>query len=231
MEDDRRSRGPTRQQFLTGVGSGAAGVAIGAGPLAPDTAAAAAVVPRTQRFGRMFRDTAVRPGQPALQKANCWRSAPPGGLMDARDALDRGPIDLIVDLTLSRNNRNNPTHTAGTTFMGQFLDHDITFDTTSRLGTDGPATETPNSRTPAYDLDSVYGPAGSPSALRPRIRIKFRVEPVGCSRTCPELGHDTAILGDPRNDENLIMAGLQAAFLLFHNKAVDLVRSTNPLGR
>jgi hypothetical protein len=32
------------------------------------------------------------------------------------------------------NNPNNPTHTAGTTFFGQFLDHDITFDASSPLG-------------------------------------------------------------------------------------------------
>ena len=35
--------------------------------------------------------------------------------MDAHDALERGPVDLIVDPDLSLNNPNNPTHTAGTT--------------------------------------------------------------------------------------------------------------------
>jgi hypothetical protein len=38
------------------------------------------------------------------------------------------------------------------------------------------------------------------------------------------LSNNQAIIGDPRNDENLIISGLQAAFLLFHNRAVDLVR-------
>jgi hypothetical protein len=42
--------------------------------------------------------------------------------MDAHDALERGPVDLIVDPALSVDNPNNPTHTAGTTFMGQFMD-------------------------------------------------------------------------------------------------------------
>jgi hypothetical protein len=37
-----------------------------------------------------------------------------------------------------------------------------------------------------------------------------------------------AVIGDPRNDENMMIAGLHAAFLLFHNHAVDLVRSQNP---
>src|SRR6266508_2730443 len=58
----------------------------------------------------------------------------PGGLLDANDDLSKGPVLLITDLGLSANNPNNPTHTAGTTFIGQFIDHDITFDTTSRLG-------------------------------------------------------------------------------------------------
>ena len=37
-------------------------------------------------------------------------------------------------------------------------------------------------------------------------------------------GTNAAILPDPRNDENLIIAGLQCAFILFHNNAVDWAR-------
>ena len=47
--------------------------------------------------------------------------------------------------------------TAGTTFMGQFLDHDMTFDLTSVLGVPTDPEESVNSRTPSLDLDSVYG--------------------------------------------------------------------------
>jgi heme peroxidase len=182
------------------------------------------------RFGRMFHlapfaspTNAVRAALLELGKA--------GGILDAQDNLAAGPVELIVDLTLSVNNRNNPTHTAGTTFMGQFLDHDITFDTTSRLGQPTTPLTAPNSRTPAFDLDSVYGagPSGSPQLYDPKDRIKLRVETGGLFEDLPrDSATNTAILGDPRNDENLILAGLQAAFLLFHNKAVDLVRSTNP---
>ena len=35
----------------------------------------------------------------------------------------------------------------------------------------------------------------------------------------------TALIGDPRNDENIMIAGLHAAFLKFHNRAVDHVRA------
>ena len=87
----------------------------------------------------------------------------PGGLMDAKDNMAAGPIALIVDPLLNLNNPNNDTHTAGVTFMGQFLDHDMTFDTTSRLGQPANPRSSPNARNPFFDLDSVYGdgPSGS----------------------------------------------------------------------
>jgi hypothetical protein len=77
----------------------------------------------------------------------------PGGLLDAADPLAAGPKALIVDLSLSANNPNNPSHTAGTTFFGQFLDHDVTFDATSRLARATNPADALNSRTPALDLD------------------------------------------------------------------------------
>jgi hypothetical protein len=139
-------------------------------------------------------------------------------------------MDLIVDLTLSASNPNNGTHTAGTTFMGQFMDHDMTFDLTSRLGQATDPAASPNARTPALDLDSVYGggPQADPELYEPVRRgsrtepgIKFNVESAGLFEDLPRKGN-TAIIADPRNDENLVIAGLQAAFLLFHNKVVDL---------
>ena len=47
--------------------------------------------------------------------------------------------------------------TAGSTFVGQFTDHDITFDQTSQLGVPQNPLTSPNTRTPALDLDSVFG--------------------------------------------------------------------------
>ena len=35
----------------------------------------------------------------------------------------------------------------------------------------------------------------------------------------------TAIIGDPRNDEHVVIAGMQAAFLKFHNNVVDRLRA------
>jgi Animal haem peroxidase len=153
-----------------------------------------------------------------------------GGVMDARDNLAAGPIELIVNPALSVNNPDSSSHTAGATFMGQFLDHDMTFDTTSRLGKPTNPHTAPNARRPFFDLDSVYGdgPAGSPLLYDSGDRAKFRVEHGGLFEDLPRDSGGTAIIADPRNDENLMIAGLQVAFLLFHNRVVDGVRETHP---
>ena len=151
--------------------------------------------------------------------------------MDANDNLAAGPVALIVDPNLSLVNQNNPTHTAGVTFFGQFLDHDMTFDQKSRLGFPTQPVRSPNARTPFFDLDSVYadGPSGSPELYDAADPVKFRIESGGQFEDLPRNPtNNAAILGDPRNDENLMIAGLHAAFLLFHNHAVDLIRSQNP---
>ncbi|HKQ14772.1 MAG TPA: heme peroxidase family protein, partial [Steroidobacteraceae bacterium] len=130
---------------------------------------------------------------------------------------------------------DNPTHTAGTTFFGQFIDHDVTFDLGSRLGEPTRPEDSTNSRSPALDLDSVYGggPVRSPqlygrrSTREPLAGIKLRVEHGGLFEDLPRTANGTAILGDPRNDEHVILAGLHAAFLMFHNEAVDYVAARN----
>src|SRR5687767_46476 len=53
---------------------------------------------------------------------------------------------------------------AGFTYVGQFVDHDVTFDVSSTLETDTDARTINNMRSPALDLDSLYsrGPALDP---------------------------------------------------------------------
>jgi hypothetical protein len=151
----------------------------------------------------------------------------PGGLLDAADQLSAGAKALIVDPTLSVNNPNNTTHTAGTTFLGQFLDHDMTFDASSRLGQATKPESARNYRTPALDLDSVYGagPVAQQELYEPDDHLKLKVESGGLFEDLPRRADGAAVIGDPRNDENLMIAGLHCAFLLFHNHAVDLVRA------
>jgi Animal haem peroxidase len=177
-------------------------------------------------FGRIFRLPPFAPPSPEMTTA-LLELGKRGGLMDARDDISAGPIALIVDPALSRTNKDNEGHTAGITFLGQFLDHDMTFDTTSRLGQPTNPRTTPNARHPYFDLDSVYGdgPTGSPLLYDPADRTKFRLESAGRFDDLPRDGSGAAIIADPRNDENVIVAGLHIAFLRFHNHVVDIVRS------
>jgi hypothetical protein len=155
-----------------------------------------------------------------------------GGIMDAKDDLSGGPIDLITQPALNNNNPNSATHTAGVTFFGQFLDHDVTFDSRSRLGFPDQPIRSRNSRTAFFDLDSVYasGPSGTPELYDPADLIKFKVETGGLFEDLPRNPQTkAAIIGDPRNDENLMISGLHAAFLMFHNRAVDRIRAETPM--
>jgi hypothetical protein len=56
-----------------------------------------------------------------------------------------------------------------------------------------------------------------------RRATKFRVETGGLFEDVPRDRNGTAIIADPRNDENLMISGLHAAFLCFHNRVVDLI--------
>ncbi len=236
MDIERRPlpRGLSRRTFLSSAA--AAAVASSMPTVAPAQQPRRFVI-REDRFGRMFPqlDPFFRENSSRLRDA-MRDIGKPGGILDARDNLGAGDeaaaIALIVDPNLSLNNPNNPAHTAGTTFMGQFLDHDMTFDLTSRLAVVAEPLESPNERTPRLDLDSVYG--GGPMADEglyvpvPRgsreRRTKLRIASGGVFEDLPRNGDGSAIIADPRNDENLMIAGLQAAFIMFHNKAVDYVR-------
>lgn len=151
----------------------------------------------------------------------------PGGLLDAGDDVDAGPIALITDPALSANNRNNPAMTAGGTFVGQLIDHDITFDVDSRLGRPTAPEGVTNQRTPALNLDSVYGggPAASPQLYRRSDPAMLQIGHGGRFEDLPRSEDGSANIVDPRNDDNLMVAGLLCAVIQFHNHCVDFVRA------
>jgi hypothetical protein len=246
----------SRRQFLRALGMGA--VAVGTSHVLPGHAQQRVPIPEDV-FGRLFprldpffahlnlksnRD--FEPLKNAMKEIGKLE-----GIMDANDVPHLDPkdplleeklrqlsIELITNPDLSANNPNNPAMTAGTTFMGQFLDHDMTFDLTSELGVQTDPEDSVNSRTPSLDLDSVYGggPSGSPSLYErergpnerergPKLNIDTpKTDSRLLFEDLPRSSNGTAIIADPRNDENMIIAGLQAAFILFHNKAVDYVK-------
>ncbi len=159
-----------------------------------------------------------------------------GGVIDALDDLT-DPILSITDPLRSVNNPDNTNMTAGVTFFGQFLDHDVTLDPKSPLVEKSDPTRTTNFRTAAFDLDSMYGngPQGSPELYDVSFgEIKLRVDPLpgaeavsrnGAPRfDLPRDPNNNAFLGDSRNDEHVILAQLHTAFLRFHNAVVDHLR-------
>ncbi len=248
-------RGPTRRQFLTGIAaagaglvattSGTAGAATlltrrsGSGPSPLGTALRPGAPRDPQLFGRLF--PALPPFAPATDtvRAALMEVGMPGGILDAGDDLLAGPKALIVDATVNGNptvsnpygtNPDNPTMTAGSTFVGQFTDHDITFDQTSQLGVPQNPLRSPNTRSPALDLDSVFG--GGPG-MRPDLYVdnpdgsvgpQLKIGSGGVHEDVPRVangdGTYTALLGDPRNDENVVIAGLHCGHILFYNRVL-----------
>lgn len=194
------------------------------------------------RFGRLFPTLPPFAADTALIRDALAELGAPNGPMDAQDDLS-DPITLITDPAKSVHNPNNPVMTAGFTFFGQFVDHDMTFDPTSSLARRQDPESIRNFRIPALDLDSVYGggPGVSPhlydrnvnggrtTLLTEAIPGSAAVSIDGSERfDVPRNGQLRALLGDPRNDENLILSQLHLAILRFHNVVVDDV--ANELG-
>lgn len=158
---------------------------------------------------------------------------------------DEGDIVALAEAMLATDVRASAALPAGFTYLGQFIDHDITLDLTSIADKDADPDGLENFRTPGLDLDSIYGfgPDGSPHLYERVSDEDGRSQPgakllLGAAQESEGLngrqlgalpGHDLprqpatgfAIIGDPRNDENLVVAQLHVAFMRFHNRIVD----------
>jgi hypothetical protein len=123
------------------------------------------------------------------------------------------------------------------TYLGQFVDHDLTFDPASSLQQQDDPDGLVDFRTPRFDLDCVYGkgPDDAPylyhsdnrfiqgrpltgAANNPRARDLPRSQPTDPAQAEDINNARRAIIGDPRNDENVIVSQLQGLFHRFHNK-------------
>jgi hypothetical protein len=124
---------------------------------------------------------------------------------------------------------------AAYTYFGQFIDHDLTFDPTSSLQRQNDPDALVDFRTPRFDLDSVYGrgPGDQPYLYADGLRFLHGEALTGSAlghalaakdlpRSRPEAAHPNgqarAIIGDPRNDENVIVSQLHGLMLRFHDK-------------
>jgi hypothetical protein len=172
------------------------------------------------RFGRLFRSLApARPPREALI------------------ALGKAMADNAGP---SADNEKIP---AAYTYFGQFVDHDITFDPLSQLSRFNDPDALVDFRSPRYDLDSLYGqgPSGAPYLYEWRRRDRRGVRllegrnPNADEHGNPLEGRDLqrnaqgrAVIGDPRNDENIIVSQLHHAFIRFHNNVVEHVAAKQP---
>jgi hypothetical protein len=124
---------------------------------------------------------------------------------------------------------------AGYTYLGQFIDHDLTFDTTSSLETKTEQNRIGNDRTPRFDLDCVYGsgPDDQPyfyAADGASLILGATLD--GLHQDLARApGNGRALIGDPRNDENSIVNQIQSSFIRFHNAVVQRFAQSGLQGR
>lgn len=147
-----------------------------------------------------------------------------------------GRCGIMRDANDSSGNSDVP---AAYTFFAQFVDHDITLDAESELTSEaltrGQVEALPNLRSASLDLDSVYGfgPDVSPHLYdrkQPwRLRVGSKVDDVENPNDVPRSADGTALIGDPRNDENIFLSQMHLLFLRFHNRRIIdlLIRHDN----
>lgn len=179
------------------------------------------------RFGRMFRN----PNLPEYRPDK------------------KGLISLGLDMGERTSLSQNPGLPAGYVYLGQFVDHDLSFNTKTNQLPQGPESlaNERNLRSPSLDLDSMYGfdPAMlKKTELGRRIYeddgVRFRVGETGSDpdvnvtlsllNDLPRNGDpnkpEAAAVVDPRNDENLAVAQTHLAFIKFHNAVVERLSKT-----
>jgi Animal haem peroxidase len=180
------------------------------------------------QFGRMFRslppadfgvsDTETETNLLAL---GAKMVAPHDGAKDGPDAEESGIP-------------------AAYTYLGQFIDHDLTFDPASSLQQQDDPDGLIDFRTPQFDLDNIYGkgPDDAPylynsnntfilgrpltgAAGNPGARDLPRSAPTDPNQPEDINNARRAIIGDPRNDENVIVSQFQGLMHRFHNKLMS----------
>ena len=124
---------------------------------------------------------------------------------------------------------------AGYTYLGQFVDHDLTFDRTDvALGEDVTPAELRAGtlgRVSTWTPCTAWGRANPASAkfyeadglhLKVGTTKKIGSDAAKKGHDLPRVdGERTALIPDPRNDENLIVAQTHVAMMNFHNRVVD----------
>ncbi|WP_167591728.1 peroxidase family protein [Jiella endophytica] len=138
----------------------------------------------------------------------------------------------LVDSMKKDDNADGPAE-AGMTFLGQFIDHDITHDATSVTGTRIDPRSIRNVRTPNLDLDCVYGdgPDATPHLYSQKHEGYMLFGRQDNPLDLPRNSDGRALIGDPRNDENIIVSQIQGAFICLHNILMSKSKSDKSIGQ
>ena len=151
-------------------------------------------------------------------------------LADLERLADAMTPDEVTTLTpRGTDAQENRALPAGYTYFAQFVDHDITSmnntvdDLVTDLSTPLATADLVNERTPALDLDSLYGdgPAADPQLYEAdgTHLLSGRLlagSPDASATDLPRDAAGVAIVADERNDENRMVGGLHAMFIRLH---------------
>lgn len=197
-------------------------------------------VPRSRfhhgRFGRLFRNLDPAIYGDTRQENEAALTALAATMVDPLEPSEAGGGGGWRSSPPDPEKGDNPGIPAGYTYLGQFIDHDITFDPASSLLRHHDPNALHNFRTPRFDLDSVYGegpedepflyekaPEGQPFSGRMWLGKVGDTEELDLPRVSNEPPQDVALIGDPRNDENVVISQLQLQFLRAHNRLADAI--------
>lgn len=166
------------------------------------------------RFGRMF---------PKLPPAKFGNSA-----KEEDDNLKKLAVHMVAEFDPPKDGPDEEESgiPALYTYFGQFVDHDLTFDPDGSFQKQKDPEAAVDFRTPAFDLDNVYGrgPGDQPYMYDIDGKSFLLGDPLTLgdpnARDLQRNAAGRALIGDPRNDENVIVSQLQGLFLKFHNRAV-----------
>lgn len=191
-------------------------------------------------FGRMFRTLPAAEHKVKALEALAGDGVMLGRVMSAPETIQGLPSAAAENpATKLHDGEENSLIDAGYTYLGQFIDHDITFDPASSLQKQNDPDGLVDFRTPRLDLDCLYGrgPDDQPymftgdgksfllgdAIFEGHVTCQAR----DLSRHAVYENADgsgvvrqRALIGDKRNDENTIVSQLQSAMMQFHNRLV-----------
>jgi len=218
-------RRSSRRRFLGGAAALSAGAFLGRLPAVASSAEVGDGLHGVELRG-MYLTSKDRLAEGRF--GTMFKRLPPFGPPDS--LLEGLARTMVEDQTIpdDQNLNTSPRLFAGFTFIGQFIDHDITFDNTPLDLQQADPDARVNFRTPRYDLDSVYGrgPAYDPAFYDPSDPDKLLLATnVNGVEDVPRDAQGRAIIPEHRNDENLIVVQFHKAVMRFHNRLVDYARA------